>query len=66
MRRKRWDKDLVFLLVTTLIMVASWVGLEVYQAYVNVTLPPGLEKHLTPFDPILKTGVLDKLEGRSL
>jgi hypothetical protein len=65
MRKKTWDRDLVVLLVSTLITVASWVGLEVYRAYVNVQLPPGVEKHLQPFDPILKTGVLDKLEGRN-
>lgn len=65
MKKKTWDRDLVVLLVSTLITVASWVGLEVYRAYVKTDLPPGVEQHLKPFDPILKTEVLDKLEGRN-
>jgi hypothetical protein len=64
MKKKTWDRDLIVLLVSTLITVISWLGLEVYRAYVNVTLPTGVEKHLQPFDPMLKTGVLDKLEER--
>jgi hypothetical protein len=64
MRKKTWDRDLVVLLASTLITVASWVGLEVYRAYIKVQLPEGVEKHLNKFDPILKTAVLDKLEGR--
>lgn len=65
MRKKTWDRDLIILLVSTLITVASWVGLEVYRAYVKINLPVGVEKHLNQFDPILKTTVLDKLEQRT-
>jgi hypothetical protein len=65
MKKKTWDRDLVVLLVSTLITIASWVGLEVYRAYINTELPPGVEQHLKQFDPILNTSVLDKLEGRA-
>jgi hypothetical protein len=63
MRKKTWDKDLIVFLVSVLITVASWVGLEVYRAYVKIDLPPGIEQHLSQFDPILKVTVLDKLES---
>jgi hypothetical protein len=65
MKKKAWDRDLIVLLVSTLITVASWVGLEVYRAYIKTDLPAGVEQHLQPFDPILKTSILDKLGGRS-
>jgi hypothetical protein len=65
MKRKTWDRDLVVLLVSTLITVASWVGLEVYRAYIKTDLPVGIEQHLNQFDPSLDTTVLDKLENRN-
>lgn len=65
MRKKGWDKDVIFLLATTLLMLATWVGLEVYRAYVKVNVAVDVEKHLTILTPILDTGVLDELEKRS-
>ncbi len=64
MRKKGIDRDLIILLTTTLITLATWVGFEVYRAYTKVTIPNGLEKYLEPLDPNLNTSVLDKLEQR--
>lgn len=65
MRKKTIDRDLIIMLTTTLITLATWVGFEVYRAYTKVTIPQGLEKYLQPLDPTLNTSVLDELEARS-
>jgi hypothetical protein len=62
MRKKGIDKDLVVLLISTLITIASWVGFEVYRAYVKVDVPAGVEKHLEPINPTLNSNVFIELE----
>lgn len=65
MRKKGIDRDLIIVLTSTLITLATWVGFEVYWAYTKVTIPEVLQKHLQPLDPTLNTQVLDQLEQRS-
>jgi hypothetical protein len=65
MKKKGIDKDLILLLITTLVTVVVWVGFEVYRAYTQVVIPTGLEKHLQPLSPTLRTEVFGKLEQRS-
>ncbi len=64
MKKSKIDRDVVFLLVSTLITIGSWVGFEVYRAYIKVGLPSGIEKHLVEIMPVLKTEVLDTIEKR--
>ena len=64
MRKKRIDRDIVTLLIITLITLASWVGFEVYRAYTRREVPEVLASHLRELSPKLNTGVLRKLELR--
>lgn len=64
MRRRQLDRDVVILLLTTLIMVSSWVGFEVYRAYVKTYKPSDIEEFLTPVDPTIDKTFLDKLNLR--
>ena len=64
MRKKGIDHDLIIMLTSTLIILATWVGFEVYRAYTKVTIPEVLQKHLLPLNPTLNTQVLDQLEQR--
>lgn len=63
MNKKTLDRDIIFLLVSTLITLVSWVGLEVYHAYRQPTVPV-VEDLLSPIQPTLETKVLDILENR--
>lgn len=62
MKRKTLDKSLIVLLITTLIMFALWVGFEVYEAYIKMDIPVGLEKHMEPLNPQLNSSILDEIE----
>jgi cell division protein ZapA (FtsZ GTPase activity inhibitor) len=64
MKKTRWDKGLIAMLISTLITVVVWVGVEVYRAYFRVSTPEGIEKHLTEIDTSLDTTVFDKLRAR--
>ena len=65
MNRRRIDKDIVVLLISTLVTVATWVGFEVYRAYTRVQVPEGVESLLAPLTPTLDIQVLDALDKRS-
>ncbi len=65
MYKKGIDRDLVIVLISTLITLASWVGFEVYRAYTRVEIPEVLQRHLQPLDANLNTQVLDQLEQRA-
>lgn len=62
MRKKGIDRDIVVLLISTLITIASWVGFEIYRAYVKVTVSADVERHLETINPILNKDVFKKLE----
>ncbi len=62
MKRKRIDRDIVVVLISTLVTVAAWVGFEVYRAYAKVNIPTGIEQYLGALDPKLDVVVLDDLE----
>jgi hypothetical protein len=64
MKKRRIARDVVVLLISTLITIAAWVGFEVYRAYTRVTLPEGVEEYLTPLTPTLDIEVLESLEKR--
>ena len=62
MKNKGIGRDIVVLLISTLITIASWVGFEVYRAYVGVVVPAEVEKHLETINPTLNKDVFTKLE----
>jgi len=64
MKKKRIDRDIVVVLISTLVTLVAWVGFEVYRAYTKVVVPADIEKYLTPLDPQLNTSILDDLEKR--
>lgn len=66
MRKKRFDKDIVLLLITTVITLASWIGFEVYHAYIKIDPVTGAERHLTPINAKLNIQVLEKLSKMDL
>jgi hypothetical protein len=65
MKRKKIDRDIIVLLISTLVTVASWVGFEVYRTYTQSKIDPSVEKYLQEFDPTLNTGLFSKLEERN-
>lgn len=65
MRKNQFDRDIVIILVATLITLIAWAGFSIYQAYVKHDTPEGMDKYLQEFDPKLDLNVLDKLGQRA-
>jgi len=65
MRKNKIDRDIVMVLVMTLITLTAWVGFEVYRAYTRVNISPVPDKQLLKLPPTLDIPVLEKLESRT-
>ena len=59
-----YDRDIVALLVFTLVTLSSWVGFEVYRAFTSFNIPDVSARLMRPLDPSLNTAVLSALKSR--
>lgn len=57
------DKEVVVLLITTLLTALTWTGMEIYRAYKKTAMPEGVERQLKPLSPKLNTKAFDQLEN---
>ncbi|OGC93057.1 hypothetical protein A3D85_03100 [Candidatus Amesbacteria bacterium RIFCSPHIGHO2_02_FULL_47_9] len=64
MALKKTERELIFLITSTLITVVVWVGLEVYRVYTKSLPPDGIDSYLSPLEPDLNVEVLDRLEKK--
>lgn len=65
MRKKGLNKDIIVLLVSTLITIASWVGFEIYRAYIQIKIPENVEESLKEIDPVIERAFFDKLKSET-
>lgn len=63
-QNRAYDRDIVTLLVFTLITLSTWVGFEVYHAYSKPIVPEVLARHMRELNPALNTSVLTALNAR--
>lgn len=63
-QQRAYDRDIVTLLVFTLITLSTWVGFEVYHAYSKPIVPEVLARQLRVLNPALNTSVLTALSAR--
>ncbi len=64
MKKKKINRDLISLAVSTLLTVAVWIGFDVYRALTRYTLPEILDQQMQPLDPKLNQEVINQLKER--
>lgn len=62
-KSSRIGRDVIWILVSTVVTISVWIGFEVYRAYFKPTVPEEVEKYLNPLSPTLDEKFLDILEG---
>ena len=58
------QKDLVFLLASTSILVLVWIVLSIYHNLAASTIPQTLETSISPIDPTFDKKTLETLKQR--
>jgi hypothetical protein len=68
MKNNKIDKDILVVLVWTLVTVSAWVGFEIYRVVYTgrVEVKEKVETEIKDINPTLNLGVLDELEKRTL
>lgn len=59
------QKDFVFLLTSTSILVLIWIALSIYHNLATSTIPQTLETSISPIDPTFDKKTLKMLKQRS-
>lgn len=65
MRKESADKDLLVLSILTVIAVAVWIAIDVYQALHKSEVAAVLKKQTEPLNPKIDISVLDELEKQT-
>lgn len=58
-------REIIFILVSTCILVIAWVAFGVYHSSVTTTIPDALSTQLEPIAPSFDTATIDALKSRN-
>lgn len=64
MKKSKAQKDILYISISSFILVAVWVALNLYHAHVTSTIAPDLQMQIVPIDPKFNTGVIEKIKSR--
>jgi hypothetical protein len=65
MKRSRLSRDILIILILTVITIFLWIGLEVVHILQNKDVPKVLQEQLEPLDPKIDTEVLNNLSAKN-
>ena len=57
------SKDLIYLLILTLITALAWLGFDIYHARTKTTLTAETVELIKPISPELDTDLIQQLKG---
>lgn len=57
-------KDILFLSISSFVVIAAWIGFNLYHSWVTSTITPDLQVQISPINPDFDTVTLDKLKTR--
>lgn len=58
-------KDILFLAISSFIVVVAWIGFNLYHTYVTSTITPELQTSITPITADFDTATINKLKTRN-
>lgn len=63
-KRSVTQKDFLYLSISMFVIVAVWVGSNIYHAYVTSTINEDLQKQIIPISATFNTDTIEKLKKR--
>jgi len=64
MKKNRAQKDILYVSISSFVLVVLWIGFNLYHAYVTSTIAPDLQLEIQPIDPTFNTEIIKKLKAR--
>jgi hypothetical protein len=63
-KKKNLQKDILFILISSFVVVVAWVSFNIYHIYATSTLSQDLQSELTPIDPVFDPQTMEQLKTR--
>jgi len=66
MKPKRYNKqkDILFILISSFIVVVAWIGFNIYHIWITSTVSQELQLELTPIAPTFDAATMQQLKAR--
>lgn len=59
------QKDILFILISSFVVVAAWVGFNLYHKWVTTTISPDLQLQINPIESSFDRDTIQKLKQRN-
>jgi hypothetical protein len=63
-KRNNVQKDILFILISSFIVVVAWVSFNIYHIWATSTVSPDLQLELTPISPSFDPLTMEQLKTR--
>lgn len=63
-KKHNTKKDILFILISSFIIVAAWIGFNLYHIWVTSTVSQNIQMQLTPIDPNFDPTTIQQLRNR--
>lgn len=63
-KKHNTKKDILFILISSFIIVAAWIGFNLYHIWVTSTVSQNIQMQLTPIDPNFDPATIQQLRSR--
>ncbi len=64
MKKNRAQKDILYISISSFVLVVLWIGFNLYHAQVTSTIEPDLQLQIVPINPKFDTEIIQKLKTR--
>lgn len=59
------QKDILFIFISSFVVVAAWVGFNLYHKWVTTTISPDLQIQINPIESSFDRDTIEKLKTRN-
>jgi hypothetical protein len=59
------QKDILFIFISSFVVVAAWVGFNLYHKWVTTTISPDLQIQINPIESSFDRDTIEKIKSRN-
>lgn len=65
MKKNRAQKDILYISISSFVLVVIWIGFNIYHAAVSSTIAADLQLEINPINPNFNQGTIQRLKRRT-
>jgi hypothetical protein len=64
-KQRKLHRDILFILISSFIVVIAWIGFNIYHIYITSTISEDVQAQLSPIDGTFDTNTINSLKSRT-